>query len=225
VLGGTVKPRGKNVKGVLSKMRGLPNAVAQLFKQQASLLLHSSAKIVDPLEEVPVTTAFIGRLEKGLKHQLELQQSGVVSSPLSTDEKEIVHQIKERTQRENRNNVTRTNAYWSCYQTNPELHWALLAHMVSRNGGWCMTDLRGELLPHLINNELAQHLFDFLERANGLIFQDAYPQLLLYGESKRRKKSLFHLLPHMNISSWMVPVWKRLLDVSRIGRANHCTYC
>lgn len=207
MLGGTVKPSGKNRKGVLSKMRGLPNAVAQLFKQQASVLLDSSAKLVDPLEAIPVTTAFVERLEKGLKHQVDLLQSGVVCSPLTTDENAIVHRIKERTQRENRNNVTRTNAYWLCYQDHPELHWALLAHMVSRNGGWCMTDLRGELLPHLINNELAQHLFAFLERANGLIFQDAYPQLLLYHESKKRKMSLFHLLPHMDISSWMVPVW------------------
>ncbi len=207
MLGGTVKPSGKNMKAVLNKMRGLPNAVAQLFKQQASLLLDSSPKIGDPLEAIPVTTAFIGRLENGLKHQIALLQSGVVSSPLSTSEKEIVHRIREKTQWENRNNVTRTNAYWSCYQDHPELHWALLAHMVSRNGGWCMTDLRGELLPHLISNELAQHLFAFLERANGLIFQDAYPQLLLYHESKKRKMSLFHLLPHLDISSWMAPVW------------------
>ena len=187
------------MKAVLSKMRGLPNAVAQMFKQQASLLLDSSAKIVDPLEAIPVTTACIGRLEKGLKHQVDLLQSGVVSSPLTVEEKAILHRIKERTERENRNNVTRTSAYWSCYQDHPELHWALLAHMVSRNGGWCMTDLRGELLPHLISNELAQHLFAFLERANGLIFQDAYPQLLLYRESKKRKMSLFHLLPHLDI--------------------------
>ena len=70
------------MKGVLSKMRGIPNAVAELFKQQASLLFDSSAKHVDPMEAIPVTTGFIGRLEKGLKHQVDLLQSGVVSSPL-----------------------------------------------------------------------------------------------------------------------------------------------
>jgi hypothetical protein len=206
-MGGTVKPRGKNDTGILRKMRGLPNAVAQLFKQQASLLFDSPAKLTGPLKAIPVSTDLVGRLEKGLKHQLDLLKGGVMSSSLTTDEKLILHRIKERTQQENRNNVTRTNAYWSCYQDYPELHWALLAHMVSRNGGWCMTDLRGELLPHLISSEMGQQLFAFLERANGLIFQDAYPQLLLYGESKRRKMSLFHLLPHMDISAWMVPVW------------------
>ena len=87
------------MKGVLSKMRGIPNAVAELFKQQASLLFDSSAKHVDPMEAIPVTTGFIGRLEKGLKHQVDLLQSGVVSSPLTTNERAIVHRIKERTQK------------------------------------------------------------------------------------------------------------------------------
>lgn len=201
-----VTPR--NEKGVLSKMRGLPHVVAQLLKQQASLLFDSPAKVAGPLEAIPISATGIVRLEKGLKQQLELRQGGVVSSSLTTEEKLILQRIKDRTQLENRNNVTRTNAYWSCYQDHPELHWALLAHMVSRNGGWCMTDLRGELLPHLISSDLTEHLFSFLERANGLIFQDAYPQLLLYAESKRRRKPLFHLLPYMDISAWTVPVWK-----------------
>lgn len=159
------------------------------------------------LDIIPLSRNIAGRLEKGLIQQLELLQGGVQPFPLSSEERWLVEDIRTRTQQENRNNITRTMAYWACYQAYPELHWALLAHMVSRNGGWNMTDLQGELLPHLINSDQSEHLFAFLERANGLIFQDAYPQLLLYEASKKREKSLFHLLPHLDISLWMVPAW------------------
>ncbi|MCY9660861.1 DUF2515 family protein [Paenibacillus chondroitinus] len=159
------------------------------------------------LEIIPLSKNIAERLEKGLTQQLELLRGGVQPFPLTAEETRIVEDIRARTRKENRNNVTRTMAYWACYQKYPELHWALLAHMVSRNGGWNMTDLHGDLLPHLIDADQAEHLFAFLERANGLIFQDAYPQLLLYDESKKREKNLFHLLPHLNISIWMIPVW------------------
>ncbi|WP_171682592.1 DUF2515 family protein [Paenibacillus planticolens] len=159
------------------------------------------------LDAIPLSKAIVERLEQDLARQLSLLRGGVEPFPIASDEKSLLEHIRTRTRQENRNNVTRTMAYWACYQANPELHWALLAHMVSRCGGWNMTDLRGDLLPHLIDADQAEHLFAFLERANGLIFQDAYPQLLLYGESKKRKKNLFHLLPHLNISMWMVPVW------------------
>ncbi|BFT69810.1 DUF2515 family protein [Paenibacillus sp. P36] len=159
------------------------------------------------LEIIPLSKNIAERFEKGLTQQLELLRGGVQPFPLTAEETRIVEDIRARTREENRNNVTRTMAYWACYQKHPELHWALLAHMVSRNGGWNMTDLHGDLLPHLIDSDQVEHLFAFLERANGLIFQDAYPQLLLYDESKKREKNLFHLLPHFNISIWMVPVW------------------
>jgi hypothetical protein len=159
------------------------------------------------MDTIPLSKNFAERLEKGLIQQLELLRGGVQPFPLTLEESGLVEAIRVRTQKENRNNVTRTMAYWACYQAYPELHWALLAHMVSRNGGWNMTDLQGELLPRLIDTDQAEHLFAFLERANGLIFQDAYPQLLLYEASKKCKKNLFHLLPHLDISMWMVPVW------------------
>ncbi|WP_244999142.1 DUF2515 family protein [Paenibacillus aceris] len=160
------------------------------------------------LDAIPLSKTIAERVEKGLVQQLEMLRGGVEPFPITSDEKSLVEQIRMRTRQENRNNVTRTMAYWACYHAYPELHWALLAHMVSRCGGWNMTDLRGELLPHLIDSDQAEHLFAFLERANSLIFQDAYPQLLLYEESKKRKKNLFHLLPHLAISMWMVPVWQ-----------------
>lgn len=44
--------------------------------------------------------------------------------------------------------------------------------MVSRNGGWNMTDLKGELLSHLLSESEQNDFFQFLERGNWLIFQD-----------------------------------------------------
>ncbi|GAX90482.1 DUF2515 domain-containing protein [Effusibacillus lacus] len=155
---------------------------------------------------------------KSLKLPVEVLES--VKSDLSTqlkkksapaallpDEKQTMARIQEITTKLNRNNETRTEAYRQIYFRFPELHWAFLAHMVSRNGGWQMTDLKGNLLPHLLEPNEIVHFFNSLERANALIFQDAYPQLLLYEESVRQKKNLFHLLPAFHVSKFMRPVW------------------
>ena len=89
------------------------------------------------------------------------------------------------------------------YIRHPEIHWVFLAHMVSRNAGWNMTDLKGGFLTKLLMKKESQAFFDFLERGNWLIFQDAYPQLLVYEESKRNKTNLLYLLPHLHISYFM----------------------
>lgn len=126
----------------------------------------------------------------------------------SWDEQMLIERIKADTAEANRNNVTRTEAYRAVYFQTPELHWALLAHLVSRNGGWNMTDLQGEWLPRLLTESQRRDVFLFLERANALIFQDAYPQLLLYQWSRSLGRSLFHLLPAFGVSRFMQPVWK-----------------
>ncbi len=131
------------------------------------------------------------------------------SEALSTDEMSLVLAIRRQTGEANRNNVTRTAAYWDYYQQHPEIHWSFLAHMVSRNGGWSMTDLAGDLMAQLLSPEERGHIFRFLERSNALIFHDAYPQLLLYGESRRVGRPLFHLLPQLGVSRFMQPVWER----------------
>ncbi|NEW08463.1 DUF2515 domain-containing protein [Paenibacillus sp. SYP-B3998] len=202
-----VKTRGTgSFRRILGKIGQLPHALLQLFKHQSASLVDFT-KVTDSFKPIPLPAETIRRLEQSWIQQLQLQQVGIASSPLTSEEKLLLQQIQEKTKRENRNNVTRTKAYWSSYLVNPELHWALLAHMVSRNGGWCMTDLQGDMLPHLMNEEQKEHVFAFLERANGLIFKDAYSQLLLYAESKKRKRSLFHLLPFLGVSAWMEPVW------------------
>ncbi|WP_257391883.1 DUF2515 domain-containing protein [Mesobacillus jeotgali] len=112
-----------------------------------------------------------------------------------------------KTEELNQNNVTRTKAYLDFYLRHPEIHWAFLAHMVSRNGGWSMTDLKGELLSRLLSRKEKQSYFSFLERGNWLIFQDAFPQLLLYEESIKRKEPLFSLLRYFNVSFFMETIW------------------
>jgi hypothetical protein len=103
-------------------------------------------------------------------------------------------------------------AYLYFYNKYPEIYWSFLAHKVSRNAGWNMTDLKGDLLTRLLNEKEQKNIFGFLERANWLIFQDAYPQLLLYKESKNRGKNLFYLLPQFGVSTFMVMAWNQFWE-------------
>ncbi len=107
----------------------------------------------------------------------------------------------------NVNNITRTRAYLDFYLRHPEIHWAFLGHMVSRNGGWNMTDLKGDFLTRLLSKKEQNSFFNFLERGNWLIFQDVYPQFLLYEESLKFNKPLFYLLSDLNVSIFMETIW------------------
>ena len=128
-------------------------------------------------------------------------------SSITKNEEILLEKIKQKTNEMNLNNVTRTKAYLDFYLRYPNIHWAFLGHMVSRNGGWNMTDLKGEFLNRLMARKDRQLFFQFLERGNWLIFQDVYPQFLLYEESLRKKKPLFHLFDHINISTFMGTIW------------------
>lgn len=70
-----------------------------------------------------------------------------------------------------------------------------------------MCDLEGPVLSRLINEEKRRVLFLTYEKANWLIFQDAYPQLLIYHYSTRLGKPMFHLLKHFHVSSFMETEW------------------
>lgn len=126
---------------------------------------------------------------------------------LSKEDENLLQYIKIQTKEWNKNNVTRTKAYLHFFQQYPDVHWAFLGHMVSRNGGWNMTDLKGEHLSRILSNKEKQSYFSFLERGNWLIFQDAYPQFLIYRESLRKNKPLFHLFSFLNISIFMETIW------------------
>ncbi|MBT2686817.1 DUF2515 family protein [Bacillus sp. ISL-47] len=142
-----------------------------------------------------------------IKEELKKRKKVQKAVNLSEEEKKILQQIKRETQEWNKNNVTRTKAYLDFYRQYPEVHWAFLGHMVSRNGGWNMTDLKGELLSRLLSDKEKQSFFSFLERGNWLIFQDAYPQFLIYRESLKRNRPLFFLFPFFNISVFMEATW------------------
>lgn len=146
-------------------------------------------------------------LKKELKKAQSNKMQGQQGAPLPSDEQDIVEEIRRQTRERNGDNVERTRAYLEVYLRRSELQWALLAHLVSRNAGWSMTDLRGELLPRILSAKEQTDYFSFLERGNWLIFHDAYPQLLLYEESVKRQTNLFHLLPHLHVSVLMQAVW------------------
>ncbi|NGP43747.1 DUF2515 family protein [Bacillaceae bacterium SIJ1] len=123
------------------------------------------------------------------------------------NEHRLIQTIQRKTTRLNVDNISRTEAYRRMYHRLPELHWALLAASVSRNAGYQMTDLWHDDMIHGLSERVRWSLFMAYERANWLIFQDAYPQLLLYEFSCRLNKPLFHLLDRFHVSSFMYKHW------------------
>lgn len=145
-----------------------------------------------------------------------------IMSVTTLDGQALAAEIRRQTALANRNNVTRTQAYLQFYREHEEVHWALLAHLVSRNGGWNMTDLQGEWLPRIMDPDSRNAYFWFLERCNWLIFHDAYAQLLLYAEMKRSGRDLTNLLSSLHVSSFMQEFWQDFLtsgDSARLTRA------
>ncbi|NMD70355.1 DUF2515 domain-containing protein [Bacillus sp. DNRA2] len=130
------------------------------------------------------------------------------SYKLSLEEEYCLRKIKADTEKWNVDNISRTKAYFSFFEKYPEISWAFLASMVSRNGGWNMCDLEGKWFPHALPKQLRSLLFLTYERANWIIFQDAYPQLLLYHYSTKMRRSMFHLLRFFCVSSFMEVEWK-----------------
>jgi hypothetical protein len=152
-------------------------------------------------------------IKKELKKKSKgLKESFVSITELPLKDQQLIYEIKECTRQKNQNNVTRTMAYYEFYCRHPEIHWAFLGHMVSRNGGWNMTDLKGEFLSRLLSEKEQQDYFQFLERGNWLIFQDVYPQFLLYEESLKRQTKLFYLLPYFYVSVFMQTLWNHFWD-------------
>ncbi|WP_127584854.1 DUF2515 family protein [Paenibacillus koleovorans] len=188
----------------VKRIMAIPGHALDYLKGKTAGLVLSS-QLAEQADGIRLNPEHLNRLRNAYE-AIAPSSSDAVS--LTSEQRALMDRIQEETSRLNRNNVIRTKAYYAIYKRHPELHWAFLAHMVSRNGGWNMTDLRGELHPRLIGKRRAGELFAFLERSNALIFQDAYPQLLLYEASKARNTSLFHLLPHFHVSRFMKPIWE-----------------
>lgn len=128
---------------------------------------------------------------------------------LTLQEKEIIRQIQLETNEKNIDNITRTNGYFTYFKKNPEIIWSFLASMVSRNGGWNMCDLEGDVFPQFLEPRTRKQLFLTYERANWLIFHDVFPQLLIYQYSTKLNQPMFHLLPFFYVSSFMQKEWRR----------------
>ncbi|WP_153122538.1 DUF2515 domain-containing protein [Peribacillus tepidiphilus] len=128
---------------------------------------------------------------------------------LQKNEEALLIAIKKSTEKGNKDNISRTKAYEKYFGTYPEIKWAFLAGMVSRNAGYNMCDLEGYWYPKVLSKSFRRTLFLTYERANWLIFSDAYPQLLLYHYSTISGKPLFHLAKYLNISSFIIGEWMR----------------
>lgn len=191
----------------LGQLLALPGEALDYAAGKWAAMSASHAMLAEAIP-LQLSTPAVAKLMHAWSKQSALPEAGT-SGGWTKEELALIERIHAETAAGNRNNVTRTEAYRSVYFRTPELHWALLAHMVSRNGGWNMTDLQGEWLPWLLSGEQREAVFLFLEQANALIFQDAYPQLLLYEWSLREGRSLFHLLPAFGVTAFMGPVWKQ----------------
>jgi Protein of unknown function (DUF2515) len=125
---------------------------------------------------------------------------------------EWIEDINNLVNRYNQDNISRTTAYQTFFLLHPEIKWSFLASMVSRNAGWNMTDLKGDIFPRLLSPATCDLLFMTYERANWSIFQDAFPQLLLYHYSTIYKKKMFHLFHDFHISNFMEEEWNRFWE-------------
>lgn len=200
---------------ILQMVRSIPGAAREVWRGKQAAW-QASSQLRHPLRDLgwnsDTAAALHAEVERLLPGTGKISPSRSIqasSALVCEDDCIILEDIKTLTQQHNRSNVTRTAAYLDCYEQYPELHWALLAHMVSRNGGYHMTDLHSDLMHNLLNQQDREHMYRMLERCNALIFQDAYPQLQLYIHSRRLGRSCFHLLSHFHVSAFMTPFWER----------------
>jgi hypothetical protein len=150
--------------------------------------------------------------ESGLFHSLFSKISKDMSDA------QLIQQIRHKTFTANLDNISRTNEYLNYFLLHPEIKWSFLASMVSRNAGWNMCDLEGKWYPHILDEKIRKRLYLTYERANWLIFHDAFPQLLLYHYSTILNRSLFHLLNEFHVSKFMQDEWNLFLKSNDQGR-------
>ena len=131
----------------------------------------------------------------------------------------------------NQNNIFRTFYYKEYWKDHPEVPWSFLAHLVSRNAGYQMSDadrfqrligifhfdtgtLYGQLsVKHMVG------FFGFLETGNFLIFRDVYPALEAYRLAKQfpgHSHELFDMLnPEFDVDLFMVNRWRSFYQLAR----------
>ncbi|MEF2968503.1 DUF2515 family protein [Paenibacillus sp. M1] len=201
-------PQGQ-APGLKDILRRLPSVIGEAVKGKAADIADSSKLREDrvPLDWNEASARTVAAEIEDLLRRGPAARA-LLEGSWSEQDLALAEEIALATSRAGSSNITRTEAYLACYQAYPELQWAFLAHMVSRNAGWNMTDLRGRLADLLDEND-KRSFYRFLERSNALIFQDAYPQLMLYMKSRELGSSQFHLLPFFHVSRFMRPFWER----------------
>ncbi|MEZ4314070.1 MAG: DUF2515 family protein, partial [Polyangiaceae bacterium] len=142
-------------------------------------------------------------------------------------------------ERLNTDNVSRTAFYLAYWLEHPEVPWALLAHLVSRNAGYQMTDMRrqiercrrghlwvsrlgGPVSPIARARRTFAEIVRFLEAGNYLIFHDVYPQLAAYAAAKgaylatgcRTAARVLEELPSAGVDPVIARAWRRFFDAS-----------
>ncbi|WP_035512367.1 DUF2515 family protein [Halalkalibacillus halophilus] len=130
-----------------------------------------------------------------------------------------INQMLSVTKKHNETNQSRTKAYLDFYLKHPEIKWAFLASCVSRNAGWNMSDLINPDFTTILSSEQRARLYLVYETANWYIFKDAFPQLLIYEQSKKDQILHIDMLKEFNISIFMQEEWKRFFkngDQNRI---------
>ncbi|WP_054712469.1 DUF2515 family protein [Bacillus sp. JCM 19041] len=119
--------------------------------------------------------------------------------------------MKDQIQFANVDNISRTKAYEQFGRHYPEIRWAALAGMVSRNAGWNMTDLTTTPFRTVLDAATRRWIGWIYERANWLIFADAYPQLLVYQQTVQKRRDCFDMLKSFGVSSFMQREWRRFM--------------
>ncbi|MCM3041786.1 DUF2515 domain-containing protein [Paenibacillus motobuensis] len=202
-------PDSTSKDGLRKMILRLPTAISEVVKDKTAQWTNSS-KLREERLPLDWNEAAVNAVKAEIEDLLRRKSFlGGIAEPWTEAELKLAEEITDATRKAEISNITRTQAYWQFYEQYPELHWAFLAHMVSRNAGWWMTDLKGSRLQNVFDEAGKQSFYRFFERSNALIFQDAFPQLLLYAKSREMGRSLFHLLPHFHVSRFMQPFWER----------------
>ncbi|WP_440177084.1 DUF2515 family protein, partial [Bacillus subtilis] len=119
-------------------VRSIPGAAREVWRGKQAAW-QASAQLRHPLRDMAWDSDMAAALQTEVERLLPGNESTFARNKLSAlvceEDCIILEEIKTLTQENNRSNITRTAAYLECYEQYPELHWALLAHMVSRNGG------------------------------------------------------------------------------------------
>ncbi|HTJ45889.1 MAG TPA: DUF2515 family protein [Kofleriaceae bacterium] len=122
----------------------------------------------------------------------------------------------------NEDNVSRTAAYLELYThlraQDLDLPWVLMAHLVSRNAGYLMSDLARQVERMPLMKSAIENLFALLERANWLIFHDAWWHLgcHLLGRPLERPR-----VPEFMIEAWARRSSERELVLDLVHNEQH----